>query len=231
MSNLLVIDTSSTVCTVALVQEGRNNTVRQLEGPRSHGQFLLSTINEITRQALITLGELDALAVVSGPGSFTGIRIGIGVVQGLGTALNLPVILLSSLEWLACSAVEKYPCSTVLVCQLARDSEYYYGCYTRVLDSAVIRLVDEKVLTAEEIEVPDAAQSDVIVAVGDGWMDRDAFDSDLLARFSTIDAELSGSVDRLCNLALNRHQSEQWVTAEQAIPSYLKENMHYKTAN
>jgi len=230
MSNLLVIDTSSTVCTVALVQDGQIS-VKQLEGARSHGQFLLSTIHAITGQAQIDLGKLDALAVVSGPGSFTGIRIGIGVVQGLATALDIPVILLSSLEWLASSAVEKYACSAVLVCCRARDSEYYSGFfYTGGKNIALDRLGSEQVVTADQIEIPQAAQGNSVIAVGDGWMDLDAFDEDFLARFTAIDPELTGSVERLCDLAGHKQRSEQWVSAEQALPSYLKENMHYKTA-
>jgi len=229
MPNLLVIDTSTAVCTVALVHEGRN-TVKQIEGARSHGQFLLSTINEVVERAQLELSNLDALAVVSGPGSFTGIRIGVGVMQGLATALNIPVILLSSMQWLACTAVEQYDCSAVLVCCAARDSEYYSGFYTREQDFVVNRLGDEKVVTAEQIEVPNAAQAEAIVAVGDGWMDLDAFDDEFLACFIAIDAELAGNVDRLCDLASNKYKSEQWVSAEQVLPSYLKENMHYKTA-
>lgn len=229
MSNLLVIDTSSAVCTVALVQPVQNK-VRQLEGARSHGQFLLSAIHEITTQANIELASLDALAVVSGPGSFTGIRIGVGVIQGLATALNIPVILLSSLEWLACTAVEQYKCSAVLVCCTARDSEYYTGFFTRNQEHILIRAGDEQVATAGQVRIPDDAAGDNIVAVGDGWMDRDAFDRDFLSRFSVIDAEIRGCPDKLCELALRKKQLQLWVSADQALPSYLKENMYYKSA-
>lgn len=229
MSNLLVIDTSSSVCTVALVQD-EQNTVKQLEGARTHGQYLLSTIHEVTSQARINLAELDTLAIVSGPGSFTGIRIGVGVVQGLGTALDTPVILLSSLEWLACSAIEKYGCSAVLVCQTARDSEYYCGIYAQGQDYSCDCLGDERVVTADEVEIPAVLQDDVIAAVGGGWMDLDGFNPELLAKLNVIDANMTGDVNTLCRLAASKQQSAQWVSAEQALPSYLKENMNYKTA-
>ncbi|MBT8145997.1 MAG: tRNA (adenosine(37)-N6)-threonylcarbamoyltransferase complex dimerization subunit type 1 TsaB [Gammaproteobacteria bacterium] len=229
MSNLLVIDTSSSVCTVALVHGGQN-TVKQLEGARTHGQFLLSTIAEVTSRAGIDLSEINALAIVSGPGSFTGIRIGVGVVQGLGTALDIPVIQLSSLEWLGYTAFEKYACSTVLVCQTARDSEYYLGVFTQGRECSFQRLDEERVVVANSIEIPAAVQDGVITGVGDGWMDLDAFDPGLLARLSKIDATMAGDVGTLCKLATSKQQAGHWVAADQVRPSYLKENMHYKTA-
>jgi tRNA threonylcarbamoyladenosine biosynthesis protein TsaB len=229
MSRLLVIDTSSSICTVALAQDDLS-TVRQIEGPRSHGQFLLSTIEEVIKLAGVELGELDALAVVAGPGSFTGIRIGVGVVQGLATALNVPVILLSSLEWLARSAFAKHNCSAALVCRIARDSEYYFACYVDQRESDQGRLGPEKIGAAQEIVLPDAARNKSIAAVGDGWLDLDAFNADLLTKFSLIDPELEGDADSLCELARGMYEAGRCVSAEQAVPSYLKENMNYKTA-
>jgi tRNA threonylcarbamoyladenosine biosynthesis protein TsaB len=229
MSSLLVIDTSSSICTVALAQNDRN-TVRRIEGARSHGQFLLATIEEVIKIAGVGLDQLDALAVVAGPGSFTGIRIGVGVVQGLATALNIPVILLSSLEWLASSAFAKHSCSASLVCRIARDSEYYSACYVRDREEDQGRLGPEKIGLAQEIVVPEATGDQPIAAVGDGWLDLDAFNPDLLAKFSVIDSELEGDAESLCELAQRWYKAGRWVSAEQAIPSYLKENMNYKTA-
>ena len=229
MPKLLVIDTSSSVCTVVLILD-TGQAVKQLTGARSHGQFLLGAIDEVIAQSEIDLKDLDAIAVVSGPGSFTGIRIGIGVVQGLATALGIQVILLSSLEWLAFTALKKYDCSRALVCCTARDSEYYCGYYKVNNESVLQPVGGEKVAKADCIEIPESEAADRLIGVGDGWKDSEKFDPQLVARCSEIDVELTGSVSALCELSEQAWLANRCVPADAAIPNYLKENMNYKTS-
>jgi len=229
MSNLLVIDTSSSICTTVLVQN-ELTAVKQIEGTRAHGQFLLSNIDDLVKHSNFQLESLDAFAVVAGPGSFTGIRIGIGVVQGLAAALNKPVILLSSLEWLALSAFNKHGCEAVMAGRIARDSEYYTGFYMRTPEHAQHSLGPEMVGSALSIMLPEEGKNKSIVAVGDAWLNLDAFDPELIATFAVIDAELEGDTGSLCELAECLYRSGDLVSAETAVPNYLKENMNYKTA-
>lgn len=229
MSNLLVIDTSSLVCTAVLVQN-ELTTVKQIEGTRAHGQFLLSNIDDLVKHSNFQLESLDAFAVVAGPGSFTGIRIGIGVVQGLAAALNKPVILLSSLEWLALSAFTKHGCEAVMAGRVARDSEFYTGFYMRTPEHARHNLGQEMVGSALSISLPEEGKNKSIAAVGDAWLNLDAFASELIATFAVIDTELEGDTDSLCELARRYYSSGELVSAEAAVPNYLKENMNYNTA-
>ena len=105
---ILAIDTSSNACGVALLC---NNEVKALHelAPMQQTQKILPMIDALLGEAKVSLNQLDALAFGCGPGSFTGVRIAVSVMQGLGYAMNLPLIPVSSLAALAQAAyVEDY---------------------------------------------------------------------------------------------------------------------------
>ena len=80
MKSLLAIDTSTENCSVALVHDGKLTT-RDIESPREHSQKLLPFVEEVLDSAGVSLAELDGLVVGAGPGSFTGVRIGVSMAQ------------------------------------------------------------------------------------------------------------------------------------------------------
>lgn len=232
MSNLLVIDTSAGICTVIL-QTADSMAVRQRSGPRTHGQFLLPAIAELSREQHLELMDLEAIAVVAGPGSFTGLRIGIGVVQGLANALALPVVLLSSLEWLALEAAIHFTDCRMLVCRKAREDEYYVGRYRVQAPLQLQRIGEESVEKGSSIRVPVCDQDDEQlpwVAVGDGWSDPQLADLLKTSSLQTIDHDLQPGPDSLCRLARLRMTEGAQVPADQVLPFYLQEDLNYKTS-
>ena len=96
LPNILALDTSTRNTVIALCVNGSMYSV-QKEG-KSHSQHVLQLIDELLLSARISLNDLDCLATTRGPGSFTGLRIGIAVTQGLAFGLELPVVELSSLS-------------------------------------------------------------------------------------------------------------------------------------
>jgi tRNA threonylcarbamoyladenosine biosynthesis protein TsaB len=105
---ILAIDTSSAWCSVALSLDPSTEGVlerHELLGPRA-SQHLLPWITELLQQEGITLRDLDAIAVGIGPGAFTGVRLGVAVVQGLALASHLPVAPVASLDAIAASAID-----------------------------------------------------------------------------------------------------------------------------
>ncbi|MCB1672733.1 MAG: tRNA (adenosine(37)-N6)-threonylcarbamoyltransferase complex dimerization subunit type 1 TsaB [Gammaproteobacteria bacterium] len=230
MSNLLIIDTSAEVCTVAL-QSQRGRSIRQSPEPRTHGRFLLPAVQQVVEEQELQLGNLDAIAIVSGPGSFTGLRIGIGVVQGLAAALEVPITLLSSLEWLACSAFSRYGSPVVTVCREAREQEFYLGTYRQLVDDQVERVGEEAVVQGAQIALPALLPApDEWAAVGDGWNDWNRVPSSLSDHFTIVDPALTADVESLCRLANRKLLQKCFVAPEEALPSYLKTNLHYRTA-
>lgn len=135
--SLLAIDASTEQCSVALLVDG-NVTSQVCNTPRSHAKVMLPMIDALLSEAGVSLQNLDALAIGIGPGSFTGIRIGVGVAQGLAYGAKLPVYTRSSLDLLAYQAAAQFPsCKNIIASLDARMDEVYWGRYavTRAADS------------------------------------------------------------------------------------------------
>ncbi|EVT84710.1 M22 family peptidase [Pseudomonas aeruginosa VRFPA09] len=159
MSTLLALDTSTEACSVALLHEGRALSHYEVI-PRLHAQRLLPMVRDLLDEAGVALSAVDAIAFGRGPGAFTGVRIAIGVVQGLAFALQRPVLAVSDLAILAQRAYREQGAERVAAAIDARMDEVYWGCYQ--LQQGEMRLAgSEAVLPPERVAVPwDAAAAD-----------------------------------------------------------------------
>lgn len=170
MSKILALDSSTDACSVALHIHGETRHLFELAA-KSHTQRLLPMVDEILAQAQCSLGDLDAIAYGRGPGSFTGLRICMGVVQGLAFGANLPVLPISTLQAMACGYIEQHPQQRlpVLAALDARMDEIYWGLFSG--DAAPQALAEEQVmkpgLLGEQIAV--AALQKNFIALGSGW--------------------------------------------------------------
>lgn len=123
---LLALDTSTENCSVALWLDGEIRSRQELAGQR-HSDLILPMLEELLGEAGIALNSLDGIAYGEGPGSFTGLRIGCGVAQGLALGADLPVLGISTLLALA----EAAPGERVLACLDARIGEIYHAAYEK----------------------------------------------------------------------------------------------------
>jgi tRNA threonylcarbamoyladenosine biosynthesis protein TsaB len=128
MTRLLVLDTSTVACSVGLL-DGEQITSEYYIAPREHTQLILPIIQRLLSQAGLTLSQLDALAFATGPGSFTGIRLAAGLIQGMAFAADLPVIAVSTLAAIAQRAYQEGKKSPILVATDAYMQEVYWGAY------------------------------------------------------------------------------------------------------
>lgn len=149
MKNVLAIDTSTDVASVAIQVDGKVWSETQ-PGQKSHARLLLPMIDKLLQTAQVRLDDLDAIAFGAGPGSFTGLRIACAVAKGLAFAKELPVMPVSSLATIAQAArmqapVEALPILAVLD---ARMQELYWGYF-----EAGQFLAKESVHAAQEIVV------------------------------------------------------------------------------
>ena len=117
----LSIETSSEACSVALRIDGDTRERFEL-APRRHAELILPMMLSLLAEAELTLGQLDGIAFGRGPGSFTSLRIGIGVVQGLAWGSDLPVVPVSSLAAVAQTAVDQLAGRQGLDSQIRRVS-------------------------------------------------------------------------------------------------------------
>ena len=125
---ILGLDSSGLVAGVAIVEDDRLLAEYTTDYKKTHSQTLLPMLDEIQKMIELDLESIDAIAIASGPGSYTGLRIGSATAKGLGFALNKPLVEVPTLEGLAWNlwGTEK------LVCPImdARRNQVYTGVYT-----------------------------------------------------------------------------------------------------
>lgn len=219
MTCLLALDTATEACSVALLHEGQVYSRYQV-APRLHAKLLLPMIDEVLAEAGIKLDAVEAIAFGRGPGAFTGIRIAIGVVQGLAYALDKPVLAISDLAVIAQRAYREQGATQVAVAIDARMDEVYYGCYT--LDNGEMRLLGEEAVLAPELAaLPRAAQA-AWLGAGTGW---GAYAERMPWAPAQLMPELLPSAIDLLSLAQLAWARGEAVPAEMAQPVYLRDKV------
>lgn len=143
---ILAVDTATSGCSVALTDREHLLAEINLVSTQTHSRHLAGMIVEACRLAGMAVGGMDAYAVTRGPGSFTGLRIGVSTVKGLAEAAGRPIVGISALQTLA----EQAAASTPLVCALidARRGEVYFSTY-RLIDGTLVEQHREAVLRPE----------------------------------------------------------------------------------
>lgn len=227
MPRLLAIDTSTEACSVALLDDARISE-RFVDAPREHVQRLLPMIDELLAENHIALRDLDAIAFGRGPGSFTGLRICLGVVQGLAFGANLPVIPISTLAALAQSAVDdSMRAGTYIVSAIdARMDEIYCGWYRVGTNGLVVAVIDreeanERVCAPEALAMLDIGEANAI-GVGSGW--RYVARMPLQSITDIRVAQLPHAA-AVAALALPQWGAGRYLPAEAAQPVYLRNDV------
>ena len=127
--NILAVDTTTSSCSAALLMGGELITQCQI-AERDHTQLLLPMVDTLLGKGGLKLSQISVIAFTSGPGSFTGIRVGFGIVQGLAFGADLPVLPVSTLETLAYTAIRKLKIQTdahIIPMLDARMHEIYWA--------------------------------------------------------------------------------------------------------
>jgi len=218
---LLAIDTATEACSAALWLDGEVREEYAL-APRGHAELILPMVERLLAAAGLSLGQLDALAVDRGPGSFTGVRIGISVMQGLAFACDLPVHPVSSLAALAQGAWRATGATQVLSLIDARMEEIYWGGY--VLQDEVMRLVDAEQVSPAELVLPAAGIE--WLAVGTGYRQyRPRLPPDL-RHAGTAEPTLDlPRAARVVELAVSDARQAPGIAAEQLEPVYIRNDV------
>lgn len=222
---LLALDTSTEACSAAVYADGATCCEFALT-PRAHTQLILPMVETVLAAAGLRLADVDTLAVGCGPGAFTGIRIGVGVAQGLAMAADKPVIALSTLATLAQQAYMQHGATQVLVALDARMNEVYWGQYA--LQDGLMQLQGvEQVCAPADAPLPATTGW---FAIGHGWS---AYAEALQARFgdklSGIDAESLPAAEFMLPLAIAAWQTGRAAAPEEAQPIYLRNKIALTT--
>ncbi|MDQ1086376.1 MULTISPECIES: tRNA (adenosine(37)-N6)-threonylcarbamoyltransferase complex dimerization subunit type 1 TsaB [unclassified Siphonobacter] len=222
---ILSLDTSTQVCSVALHQNRELLGCYELLTEKTHSSMLTTLLDHIVTQAGFSLADLDAIAVAKGPGSYTGLRIGVSTAKGLCFALDKPLIAIDTLQAMAAQLRDFYPESHVLCPMIdARRMEVYCAHYQSVslecLRETAAEIIDERSFEELLKERP-------VVFFGDGAAKcKPALAQQAHALFpSQLIYPSAKTVGYLATDAFQRQQFEDLITFE---PYYLKEFMGTK---
>lgn len=134
MPNLLLIESSNEVCSVALSQEKSIIQEKYINKPNSHSVYLAPFVNEVLNNATMSINELDGVVISDGPGSYTGLRIGSSLAKGICLGAGIPLMAVSTLKGLAQKALNDYPSVDQAIALVdARRSDAYIGVYNQQL--------------------------------------------------------------------------------------------------
>lgn len=215
--NILALDTATEACSAALQVGGRTLARFELAG-RSHTEKLLPMVAALLAEAGIGYAQLDGYVCGIGPGSFAGVRIGVGFVKGLALAHERPVVAVSSLEMLAAPPLRS-GAAPVLAAIDARMNEVYFGLYLRGAGGLPEPAGEE--LVCAPAEAPRCAGE--AVAVGTGW---GAYEAELRAAtgaaLRAIDGAALPRADDALTLALPRFARGETIDAAALLPRYLR---------
>lgn len=172
MPNLLTLDASTEVCSVAICH-GDKLLLRECREPRSHAKVLLPMVDELLRESGLSLQQLEAIGVSSGPGSFTGIRIGLGVAQGLAYGAQLPLVAIDSLAILAhtyLQTTDSLPENALVIPAFdARMKEVYWAGFEWRDDLLFERYPPSVCAPEQLLERLQNIENRRLVGVGHGW--------------------------------------------------------------
>jgi tRNA threonylcarbamoyladenosine biosynthesis protein TsaB len=214
---LLALDTSSNACSVALQADG-DVVENHVVGAREHTRILVPMIRSLLKEARIAPGDLDAIVLGNGPGSFIGMRIGAAVAQGLAHAAGLDIVPVSSLLAVAEEVFADEQADVVAVAQDARMSEVYLGLYSRAESGMAAELQEECIVGPDHV----IRAAEGFVAAGAGW-----------DRYPALAAANSGSIRARSAVALPRSRyllragaaaaaAGKGLRPEQLEPAYLR---------
>ena len=215
---LLAVETATEACSVAVWVDGQVRERFEI-APRRHTELVLPWAEALLAEAGINRSQVDAIAVGRGPGAFTGVRLAIGIAQGIALALDRQVVAVSSLAALALGANTPGRCLAAID---ARMGEVYLGAFA-CDDGGLIALSPEVVVK------PDAA----IIPDGDGWYgagtgfaaSEGALQARMAGRLAVVDAQAlphAAEVARLAVAALARGEGQ---APERVEPAYLRNDV------
>jgi len=221
---LLAVETSTEACSAALTIDGHTEERFEI-APREHTKLILPMIDSLLAEAELKPQQLDALAFSRGPGSFTGVRISTGVIQGIAFGADLPVVPVSTLAAIAQNYFNHSQNDCAYVAMDARMGEIFWGTYLKNSQGYAELTGEEAVTLAENILFPQKMG----LGIGSGWgvYQQQLSDrlGDLLQAFEPDHLPRASAIAQLGVLGFNNKQA---VAVENAMPVYLRDKVAKK---
>lgn len=221
MALILNIETATTVCSVSLAKDGKLLSLKEQNGDYSHAENLTLFIEDVCKQANIKLSQIDAVAVSKGPGSYTGLRIGVSTAKGLCYSLDKPLIAVDTLQHMAIAVLNKWNIETPEAFYVpmldARRMEVYSAIYSaggKLVRETQAEIIDENSFRSLLKEHP-------IVFFGDGALKcKPVLSYTTNAAFLT---DIFPSAKDMITLSEKAYNAKQFEDVAYFEPYYLKD--------
>jgi tRNA threonylcarbamoyladenosine biosynthesis protein TsaB len=216
---ILHLETAHDLCSVALTNNKSVIAIKESEVVRSHASDLAVFIDDILKVAGVKVNDLDAVAVSKGPGSYTGLRIGVATAKGICYGINKPLIAINTLQAMACEYQQLIPlASNELLMPMidARRMEVYTALFDQ--DLAFVQEVKAEVLNENSVHLFEGKK---IVLFGDGAKKTSSFVSD--RKDVRIVENYKLTVKGMIPLALAAFEKVKFEDIAYFEPFYLKE--------
>lgn len=206
MPNLLYIDTAAAVATVALSAGGHIRAMRKHENAHEQAALLNTMVHEVLAEASLDMDGIDAICVCAGPGSYTGLRVGLSTAKGIAYVKDIPLMLFNRLDLLAWGQDRQSPFALALK---ARAGEYFLATYT----ASGLQDVAPQHIFAQDL-LPFAAQGIDFIT--------DDPDFNSATDIQVIDPHNGINIDRWITRAEERFQQKHFDDLAYSEPFYLK---------
>lgn len=221
MGYILHIDTSADTSGVAISRDGKLITIEVNMEARNHASAINNMIENVLRKEALKMAELDAVAVCSGPGSYTGLRIAMATAKGICYALDIPLILNDRLQLMAGKDTKRYDSATSFASVLlAREEEYFMAIYNREGDIIVspshfsAKEMTEILKFHEKLHITSSVPEDIFYK--------------LKVSFLSLNQDITLDFHYWSTFSFNQFQQKQFADISYAVPQYLKQVYTHK---
>ncbi|MCB0685470.1 MAG: tRNA (adenosine(37)-N6)-threonylcarbamoyltransferase complex dimerization subunit type 1 TsaB [Saprospiraceae bacterium] len=213
---ILCLETSAAICSVALTDQGHLISLKESKSPNDHASMILKHVDACLGEAGTQLDQLEAIAISQGPGSFTGLRVGVSAAKGLCFALDLPMIAISTLAALASQTIRKYgDCGYVIPMIEARKNEVYGAIYRPDMQ---LELNEQVIALYPNWHLKHLNADKKVVICGPGSQKYTEINQDESLKTNPN----FPSAYNLIDLAFEKHIKKDYCVAKSFSPNYIK---------
>ena len=222
---ILVADTSSSVCITGVFEDDKLIAESCLDNGKTHSENFMPLIKKSLEEAKLSLDDIDVIGIVIGPGSFTGIRIGIASCKAMAEVIGIRVVPIVSLESLAGNEMG----NSKVICSMidARNDQVYCGIFDENVESKEDFIADDINCAIEKI-----SKYDNIVLVGDGAvLHKDLIEEKLNGKNIRFSENNKQNVSSLGKITYKRACKGEFLTADEIMPMYLRKSQAERMKN
>lgn len=214
MSLILNIDTAVQTASICLAQNGKSINSRLNPSQKDHAAWLQPAINDLMKECSLLMNDLDAIAISAGPGSYTGLRVGMATAKGICYALQKPLLLIGTLKMMAAGAVSG---KDELICPMidARRMEVFTAVFTQNLDE--LMNAQNCILTQESFK--EFLDQGPVLFLGNGSNKS----KELLSHKNAVYSDIESTAEQMALLSYQKFLAKDQADLAYSEPLYGKE--------